>query len=113
MFVPFQFLREWNLINEDITDDLIQKIMSIVDVNCFEARIPRLNDFGDMSVTGDDCVRALYLKGALMTHDCVSNTHVSIDDQFNLSVRCSVDLKPDQTVYFNYTNVLMVRYIYM
>lgn len=103
-------MRDWNILTEDITDDLIQHIVGIIDVNCFEVRIlpPKEPDLPyHMRNTS---IRGIYLQASLLTHDCSSNTHVAMDDKFNILIRCSVDIPKDQVLYFNYTYTLMVRW---
>lgn len=46
-----------------------------------------------------------------MAHDCLGNTHLSVDDDFILTIHASVDIPKNSTIFFNYSNVLQV-YIY-
>lgn len=85
--------------------DLVQKICGILDVNSFEVRPP---EFTEVSVNPDEFLRGVYLEAALMTHDCVGNTHLAVDDAFKLSVHASRNIKKGDTIFFNYSNALMV-----
>lgn len=50
----------------------------------------------------------LYVQAALMAHDCVANTMITIDECKNLKVFACVDIKAGEIVYNNYTTVLLV-----
>lgn len=50
----------------------------------------------------------LYINAALMSHDCVGNTFLSVDDEFNLTVKASIDIPENSPIYFNYANALSV-----
>lgn len=43
-----------------------------------------------------------------MAHDCVGNTFLSVDDDFILTVKASVDIPENSPIYFNYSNALSV-----
>lgn len=45
-----------------------------------------------------------------MAHDCVGNTHLSVDDDFVLTIHASVDIPQNSPIFFNYTNVLQVSH---
>jgi hypothetical protein len=53
-------------------------------------------------------LRGLYPKAALLAHDCVGNTTISVDSSFNLRIHVSVDTKAGDLIYYNYTNALYV-----
>ncbi|XP_072395560.1 SET domain-containing protein SmydA-8-like [Diabrotica undecimpunctata] len=100
-----EILREMNVISEeDINTELTQKICGILDVNTFEVRPPN----SSISTINPErqCLRGLYIKAALMTHDCTANTLLSVDDDFTMTVKASVDIPKDGLIYFNYANVL-------
>ncbi|CAG9832602.1 unnamed protein product [Diabrotica balteata] len=100
-----EILREMNIISEeDINAELIQKICGILDVNTFEVRPP--NSTISTINPEKQCLRGLYIKAALMTHDCTANTLLSVDDDFTMTVKASVDIPKDALIYFNYANVL-------
>lgn len=43
-----------------------------------------------------------------MAHDCTPNTFLSVDEDFNLTVKASVDIAENSPIYFNYANALSV-----
>ncbi|KAJ8928049.1 hypothetical protein NQ314_019419 [Rhamnusium bicolor] len=53
-------------------------------------------------------LRCLYLEAALMAHDCVGNAHLSVDDDFVLTIHASVDISENSLIFFNYANVLQL-----
>ncbi|XP_018322201.1 SET domain-containing protein SmydA-8-like isoform X2 [Agrilus planipennis] len=88
----------------DVENELIQKICGILDINSFELRT---NAFIDNYSSGPvHVLRGLYLKAALINHDCVGNTHLAIDDNYNLIIHASIDIPVGASVYFNYSNPL-------
>lgn len=89
---------------EDLKNEIIQKICGILDVNTFELRAP---GFGPGSVPHpSECVRGLYLQAALMAHDCLGNTHLAVDDHYNLIIHSCIPIPKGSPIYFNYTNAL-------
>lgn len=100
-------LKETNLITQkDVEEELVQKICGILDVNSFEVRPPNSEA---LAITNPEkqCLRALYPKVAMMAHSCVSNTHISVDDNFVMSVHARIDIQEDEPVLTNYTDVLL------
>lgn len=98
-------LKSLNLLNDqDVTEEIVQRICGILDVNTFEVRPLQT----ETSVVNPEveCLRGLYLEAALMTHDCLSNTHLSVDSSFVMTVHASVDIPKGEIIYFNYANVL-------
>lgn len=92
------------IIEEDMKTELIQKVCGILDVNSFELRAP---GFGPGSVPHPaECVRGIYLQAALMAHDCLGNTHLSVDDRYNLAIHSCVAIPVGKPILFNYTNAL-------
>lgn len=79
---------------------LVQKLCGILDVNAFELRTP----------DGLDglLLRGLYSEATLMAHDCRGNTHLTVDDNFQLTVYASVAIKENEPILFNYTSSLLV-----
>nr|XP_023026359.1 protein msta-like [Leptinotarsa decemlineata] len=101
-----QSLRDMALTSEDdLKNDLIQRICGILDVNTFEVR-PLQNHSLVITNPENQCLRGLYLEAALMAHDCMGNTHLSVDDDFVLRVKASVDIPKNSPVLFNYANAL-------
>lgn len=85
--------------------DLVQKVCGILDVNSFEVRPPEIVQ---ISANPDEFLRGVYLEAALMTHDCVGNTHLAVDDGFTLVVHAARDIVEGETIFFNYSNALLV-----
>ncbi|XP_037949613.1 SET domain-containing protein SmydA-8-like [Teleopsis dalmanni] len=81
---------------ESIDEELLQRLCSIVDVNCFEIRAP------DTSY-----MRAVYLNASLMSHQCVTNTVVAIDDNYKMKVYANRDITQGEMLLNCYTNVLL------
>lgn len=52
-------------------------------------------------------LRGLYLEASLIAHDCRSNTHITVDDNFHLTVYASMPIKENDVIYFNYTSSLL------
>ena len=83
----------------DITEQFLQHLIGVIDVNCFEIRGP---DSGAM--------RGLYPKGALLHHSCVANTAVAIDEHYQMKIYVNQDVKQGETLTNCYTNVLLVSF---
>ncbi|XP_012537740.1 SET domain-containing protein SmydA-8 [Monomorium pharaonis] len=84
---------------EPPSTELMQKLCGILDVNAFELRSP---DSLDGLV-----LRGLYIEATLMAHDCRGNTHITVDNNFLLTVYASVAIKQDEAILFNYTSSLL------
>lgn len=80
--------------------ELIQKLCGILDINTFELRSP--------SILDGLLLRGLYIEASLMSHDCRGNTHLTMDDNFQLTVYASVPIKQNEPILFNYTSSLLV-----
>lgn len=74
-----------------------------MDVNCFELRGPI-----DANLTRKEHLRGIYPEAAFMSHDCIGNTHVSVDDYYEMSVHASQTIKAGELILFNYCNPLEV-----
>ncbi|XP_030751722.1 SET domain-containing protein SmydA-8-like isoform X1 [Sitophilus oryzae] len=99
-------MQEMNLLSEDdIKDELIQKICGILDINTFEVRPPMSQSISILKPE-TQCLRGLYLEAAMMAHDCIPNAHLSVDDNFVMSVYASIDINENEPIYFNYSNIL-------
>lgn len=81
----------------------MQKICAAIDVNSFEVRGVPIPAVGCI-----ETLRGVYLKAALLAHDCVSNTHMSINDNNLLVCHASVDIRKGDPIYYNYTDPLKV-----
>jgi hypothetical protein len=97
-----QVLRENGLLTSVEDADFVQKICGILDVNSFEVR-------GPPSKSGQtEKLRGIYLRASLMAHDCVANTHLAVDDDFEMSIHASVPITRGHPIYFNYTSAMQV-----
>lgn len=83
-------------------DEDLQRLCGIIDVNSFELRSPG---------TLDSALRGLYAEAALMAHDCRGNTHLTVDDDFQLTVYASQSIDEGEPILFNYTSSLLVSFI--
>lgn len=54
-------------------------------------------------------LRGVYVDAALMAHDCLTNVHLSVDDNFVMTIRACVDIPAGNPVLYNYTDPLQVR----
>ncbi|KAL0124887.1 hypothetical protein PUN28_006630 [Cardiocondyla obscurior] len=79
--------------------ELMHKLCGILDVNAFELRSPDAVD--------SFLLRGLYIEATLMAHDCRGNTHLTVDDNFQLTIYASVAIKQDEPILFNYTSSLL------
>lgn len=86
--------------NDENAGELVQKICGILDVNSFELRSP--------GGIGESPLRGLYIKTALIAHECRGNTHITVDDKFQLTVFASLPIQQGETICFNYTSSLLV-----
>lgn len=80
----------------DYPEDLIQRVLGILEVNAFEAR------------TGSGyTVRVLYPKLAILAHNCVPNTMHTIytTEDYKMVARTTVDVEEGQDLYSTYTYV--------
>lgn len=93
-------LRDHGLLAPTEDAELVQRICGILDVNSFEVR-------GPPSKSGDtERLRGVYLRAALMAHDCVANTHLAVDDDFQMIIHASILIPRGHPIYFNYTNTM-------
>ncbi|CAK9798280.1 SET domain-containing protein SmydA-8, isoform A [Anthophora plagiata] len=94
-------LKSLRLIPEDDSSvtDLLQQLCGILDVNTFELRSP-----GGLDGL---LLRGLYMEASLMAHDCRGNTHLTVDNDYQLTVYASVPIKEDEAIFFNYTSSLL------
>lgn len=100
-----QFVNSLGLLDDVEDTNLVQKICAAIDVNSFEVRGPAIPTIGC-----SELFRGVYLKAALMAHDCVGNTHVAIDDNNVLVCHASIDIKKGDPIFNRYTDPLKVRY---
>ncbi|KAL5287691.1 hypothetical protein ACFFRR_008536 [Megaselia abdita] len=82
--------------NAEVDSDLLQRICGVFVVNSFDIKVP----------DGVGCLRSLFPNAALLAHDCVANTIVSIDDNFQMKIYANRDIKSGELVTYCYTNPL-------
>ncbi|XP_024937501.1 protein msta isoform X2 [Cephus cinctus] len=94
---------EYKLHPENVEDptEFLQFLSGILDVNSFEVRSP-----GD-AIRSTRLLRGLYVEAALMAHSCKANTHVTIDENFLMTIYASVPINKDDAIFFNYTSCLL------
>lgn len=56
-------------------------------------------------------VRGLYTQAALLAHDCIGNTFITVDNNKQLKVFASVDIQSGETIFNNYTATLYVSLV--
>ncbi|KAK9752787.1 SET domain [Popillia japonica] len=108
-----QPLRDLNLLtDQDLEQNVIQKICGVLDVNSFEVRAPDEQVSSSINLTShpQECLRAVYVQASLMTHDCTGNTLLSVDDDFVMTVHASKPIPAGEIVFFNYGNCLKGTY---
>lgn len=81
-----------------INAEFLHRLCALIDVNSFEIRAP---DSGSM--------KGVYVKGALLSHDCVANTCIAIDDKYCMKIYANRAIKCGEVVTNCYTNILLVR----
>nr|XP_012144406.1 PREDICTED: protein msta, isoform A-like isoform X1 [Megachile rotundata] len=94
-------MKALHLIPEDDTSipEYLQQLCGILDVNTFELRSP-----GGLDGL---LLRGLYVEASFMAHDCRGNTHLTVDDHFQLTVYASIPIKEGEAILFNYTSSLL------
>ncbi|XP_034190876.2 SET domain-containing protein SmydA-8 [Osmia lignaria lignaria] len=94
-------MKALHLIPEDDASipDHLQQMCGILDVNTFELRSP-----GGLDGL---LLRGLYVAASFMAHDCRGNTHLTVDDDFQLTVYASLPIKENEAILFNYTSSLL------
>ncbi|XP_047032020.1 SET domain-containing protein SmydA-8-like isoform X1 [Helicoverpa zea] len=96
-----KFIQSLSIMDDIPDSELIQKICAAIDVNSFEVRGPAVPALGCAEI-----LRGVYLKAALLAHDCVGNTHMSINDNNLLVCHASTDIKKGEPIFYNYTDPL-------
>ncbi|KAG7208616.1 hypothetical protein KM043_014823 [Ampulex compressa] len=92
-------MKALHLIPEDGTSEIMQHLCGILDVNTFELRSP--GGFSKLPLRG------LYIEASIMAHDCIRNTHLTLDDSFQLTIYASRPIKEGDPILFNYTSSLL------
>ncbi|KAI4456266.1 set and mynd domain containing arthropod-specific member 4 isoform a [Holotrichia oblita] len=104
-----QPLKSLNLLtDEDLEQNIIQRICGILDVNSFEVRIPQERS-GNFTQP-EECLRGVYVQASLMSHDCIGNTQLSVDNDFVMTVHASKPIPNGEMIFFNYGNCLKGTY---
>lgn len=88
----------------------MQRICGVLDVNSFELRGPNPAVMTHSARHGER-LRGVYLEAALMAHDCIGNTHLSVDDDYVMTIHASVPIKAGDPILYNYASTLEVRFI--
>lgn len=57
-------------------------------------------------------MRGLYTQAALLAHDCIGNTFITVDNNQLLKIYASVDIKAGEIIYNNYTASLYVSVLH-
>ncbi|XP_065368686.1 SET domain-containing protein SmydA-8-like [Calliphora vicina] len=79
-----------------INEEFLQCLCGFIDVNSFEIRAP---DVGSM--------KGVYVKGALLSHDCMANTCIAIDDKYCMKIYANRAIEAGEIVTNCYTNILL------
>lgn len=108
---------------EGITDEQVQRLCGILDVNSFEIRAKHRSEVNVFRYFGQIFVhlnfnnllqriqvRGLYAKASLLAHDCVANTFIALDENQVMKIYASTDIMPGGTIFYNYTDSLSVTY---
>ncbi|KAL1497897.1 hypothetical protein ABEB36_008780 [Hypothenemus hampei] len=84
---------------QQFSEELIHKVCGILEINAFEARTPSCYTF-----------RCLYPKLAILSHNCISNIHHTVDCQGNgelndcmVTVRAAIDIPKGGELFSSYT----------
>jgi len=75
-------------------EDVIKKVLGVLDTNAFEIRLP------------DSSIQGVYSQGAMLEHSCIPNTHRTFDADLNLVVRAAVPIKRGSHITSCYTESL-------
>ncbi|KAF2365894.1 Zinc finger MYND-type [Trinorchestia longiramus] len=79
---------------ERYDEELIKKVLGIIDTNAFEIRLP------------DSSIQGVFGQGAMLEHSCIPNTHRTFDADLNLVVRAAVPIKRGYHLTSCYTEIL-------
>ena len=85
-------------------EDFIQRLCGILDVNTFELR----GNIDSRGVQPNNLARGLFPKAALLAHDCLPNTMISVDGDSNMRIFSTVPIPAGECIYYNYTRSLFV-----
>lgn len=79
-----------------IDEEIVMRIVAILDTNCFEIRVP--NQASKL--------RGLYVSAAMMSHDCKPNTRHVFEDNYQMLLIASVDIPKGGIISTTYTQTL-------
>lgn len=102
-------LQSAGVVNTTEDKRLIHKICGILDVNSFELRGPNPALMTHSAKQGER-LRGVYAEAALMSHNCIGNTHLAVDDDYMMSIHASTLIKAGDPILFNYASSLEVGY---
>lgn len=83
--------------SKEIQEDFLQNLCSLIDVNSFEIRAP-----------DDGFMKAVYIQAALLSHDCMANTCLAIDDKYCMKIYANRAIQMNEIITNCYTNILLV-----
>ncbi|ALC41933.1 CG9640, partial [Drosophila busckii] len=61
----------------------------------------------EVTARDGDTLKGIYVYGASLPHNCVPNTVIALDEQFNLKLYAAVPLQSGDIIYTSYANPLM------
>merc|ERR1712059_238290 len=79
---------------EEVTTDMVERIVGILLTNCFEVMSRGSLLFG------------VFFEPAMMNHDCVGNTRIMLDSNHQMTVLASLHIKKNTQIKFNYGRAL-------
>lgn len=92
-----QYLRKHCKLADRYSDELIQRVCGILEVNAFEGKTAKGNPF-----------RGVYPNIAILAHSCVPNTSHTVypSESFRLKLRTTTNIKSGEMLYVTYTYTL-------
>ncbi|EDV37404.1 uncharacterized protein Dana_GF11432 [Drosophila ananassae] len=84
------------LSSQQLTCDSLHAHCIRIDSNAFE-----------VTARDGDTLKGVFVCGASLPHNCVPNTVVALDEQFNMKLYAAVPLQTGDIIYNSYTNPLM------
>lgn len=92
---------------EKLDMELIQKICAILDINAIEVRGAREILPDKAGKDPSFILRGLYRHPALLVHNCLANSFMTIDADFNVKLYAGQDVQSGDIVSYNYAQVLL------
>lgn len=92
---------------ENLDLKLIQQICAILDINAIEVRGAReiLTDTAEKDPSF--ILRGLYRHPSLLVHNCLANSFMTVDADFNVKLYAGQDVQNGDIVSYNYAQVLL------